>query len=50
MIRILRQFIARRRLQRMVEANRNSFRTQLYAKNRAAQIQRRVKHAADRLA
>lgn len=32
-----------RRLQRMVEANRNSFKTQLYAKNRAAQIQRRTR-------
>lgn len=46
MIRILRQFIARHRLQRMVEANRNSFRTQLWAKNRAAQIQRRSKGEA----
>lgn len=43
MIRFVRQLLARRRLQRMVEANRNSFKTQLYAKNRAAQIQRRSK-------
>lgn len=40
-LRFLRQYLARRRLQRMVEANRNSFRTRLYVKNRAAQIQRR---------
>lgn len=42
-MRHLRQIIARRRLQRMVEQSRNSFRTQLYAKNRAAQIARRFK-------
>ena len=39
-------WLARRRLQRMVEQSRNSFRTQLYAKNRAAQIQRRSKGEA----
>lgn len=33
--------MARRRLARMVEANRNSFETRLYIKNRQAQIQRR---------
>lgn len=43
MIALIRQLLARRRLQRMVEQNRNSFRTQLYAKNRAAQIQRRAR-------
>ena len=36
-------WLARRRLQRMVEQSRNSFPTQLYAKNRAAQIARRFK-------
>jgi hypothetical protein len=46
MIRLIRQLLARRRLQRMVEANRNSFRTQLFVKNREAQIQRRPQRMA----
>jgi hypothetical protein len=36
-------WLARRRLQRMVEDTRNSFETQLFVKNREAQIKRRVK-------
>lgn len=42
-VRHLRQFIARRRLQRMVEQSRNSFETERYRRNRAAQIARRFK-------
>jgi hypothetical protein len=36
MIRIIRQWLAQRRLQALVEANRNSFTTQDYARRRAA--------------
>jgi hypothetical protein len=43
MIKLIRQILARRKSQRIVEANRNSFRTQLYAKNRSAQLQRRAR-------
>lgn len=42
MIRKLKQYLARRRLQHIVEANRNSFQTKLYVKNRQAQIARRA--------
>lgn len=43
MIALIRQIIARRRLQRMVEQNRNSFECERYRRNRAAQIGRRFK-------
>lgn len=37
----LREYRARKRLQQIVDDTRQSFRTQLYAKNRAAQLKRR---------
>ncbi|MES2295237.1 MAG: hypothetical protein V4527_18215 [Pseudomonadota bacterium] len=43
MIRLVRQLLARRRLQRMVEQTRNSFECERYRRNRAAQIQRRAR-------
>jgi hypothetical protein len=36
MIALIRQYLAKRRLQALVEANRNSFTTQDYARRRAA--------------
>lgn len=42
MIRFIRQYLARRRLQRITEAARNSFEIERYRRNRAAQIKRRA--------
>jgi len=41
MIAALRAYLARRRLQRLVDSERESFRIQSYRRNRAAQIKRR---------
>jgi hypothetical protein len=37
----LKQWLAQRKLARIVKAKRESFETKLYAKNRAAQLKRR---------
>jgi hypothetical protein len=42
MIRPLRQYLARKRLQAMVERNRQSFAVQDYAKRRKAALKSRV--------
>lgn len=42
MIRRLRQHLAKRRLQRITDDRRNSFETERYRRNRAAQLKRRV--------
>lgn len=41
MLRLYRQWKARRALQRMVDAKRESFELQQFRKNRAAQVKRR---------
>lgn len=41
-----RKFLAARRLQKLVEAKRQSFETQRFIRNRQAQIKRRVKNEA----
>ena len=38
---MIRKFLAARRLQKLVEAKRQSFEVQRFIRNRAAQIQRR---------
>ena len=43
---MIKQFLAARRLQKLVEAKRQSFETQRFIRNRAAQIQRRSKNEA----
>lgn len=43
MIRALRTYLAKRRLARMIERQRNSFETERYRRNRAAQLKRRVR-------
>lgn len=45
MIRALRTHLARRRLARMVAANRNSYETRRYRERRAAAIKGRKAHA-----
>ena len=45
----MRQMLAAHRLQQMVEAKRQSFETQRFIRNRAAQIQRRSKNEAGNL-
>lgn len=43
MIRLIRQHLARRRLQRMVENRRNSFEIKDYRKRREAALKRRAR-------
>jgi hypothetical protein len=45
MIKLIRQILARRKSQRIVEANRNSFECQDYARRRAAALKGRRANA-----